>query len=197
MHDARRSGDHLTVTPEIMAWGRSIITAADVEGQDVLEVGASNYNGSLKEHVVSLRPLSYRGIDAEPGGNVDEILDASMIVERYGRERFGFVLSTEMLEHAAQWQAALWNMKTATRTGGVLVLTTRSIGFPYHPCPGDWWRFGTGDLESAFADWEIEDSRPDPVNPGAFIRARRPLVWDVERGYATLQAMTVHAQRQG
>jgi Methyltransferase domain len=185
------------MTPAIMAWGERIITADDVYGAAVLEVGSANVNGSLRAHVESLEPGAYIGVDSfqDPTiGGVDEEVRGENLVARFGLETFDLVLSTEMLEHAEYWKDVVWNMKAVTIPGGLNIVTTRSVGFPYHPFPEDWWRFSVGDCAAIWADWTVEDLTDDPDNPGVFIRARRPADWDPDEGRYFLDLMEVTRQ---
>lgn len=187
------------MTPGIIAWGERIITADDVAGLTVLEVGSANVNGSLRPHVEALGPARYHGVDPYPEpnvGGVDEVILAENLVDRYGVESWDVVISTEMLEHAEHWQAVVWAMKAVTRPGGLNVITTRSVGFPYHPYPEDWWRYSVGDFGAIWGDWTIEDLTDDPDNPGVFIRARRPADWDAVAGRTLLDGLEVTRQRK-
>lgn len=187
------------MTPAILAWGARIITFEDVRNARVLEVGAADVNGSLRPHVTDLDPLTYVGVDAypEPGiGGVDEVVRGEDLVARFGLQSFDLVISTEMLEHAEHWQDVVWNMKAVTRPSGLHVVTTRSVGFPYHPYPEDWWRFSVGDFEAIWSDWDVFDLTDDPDNPGVFIKARRPVGWDAVAGRALLDGLEVTRQRQ-
>lgn len=61
---------------------------------------------------------------------------------------------------------------------GVLLVTTRSRGFPFHGYPHDFWRYEIDDLQTVFGDLEIERVEADPLSPGVFFRARRPVDFD-------------------
>jgi SAM-dependent methyltransferase len=91
------------------------------------------------------------------------------------------VISTEMLEHAADWQAAVRGMIEVLAPGGVLVLTTRSAGFPVHGYPEDHWRFPVESmrwiLDVAGLLVEQCEPDPDPASPGVFAKARKPRGW--------------------
>jgi hypothetical protein len=69
----------------------------------------------------------------------------------------------------------------ATADGGVLVLTTRSPGFPYHPHPEDFHRFPVEAMReilgAAGLDIERCEADPDPASPGVFAVARKPGGW--------------------
>jgi hypothetical protein len=155
-----------------LEWGTTVISQADVAGKRVLEVGAYDMNGSCRQHVESLQPHSYLGVDMEPGPGVDEVCRAEELVERFGENAFDLVVATELLEHCENWQEVVSNLKRVTKD--VLIVTTRSKGFPYHPAPHDCWRYEVSDFREIFSDMEIEVLIPDPGPPGVFIRATKP-----------------------
>jgi SAM-dependent methyltransferase len=113
-----------------IAFGEAVLTKAMIAGRDVLEVGATDVNGSLRPFVESLGPGRYVGVDIAPGPRVDEVVDASKLVERFGADAFDVVLTTEMVEHVRDWRTVVRNLKRVVRPGGLLLVTTRSLGFP-------------------------------------------------------------------
>ncbi|HEY7523200.1 MAG TPA: methyltransferase domain-containing protein [Candidatus Limnocylindrales bacterium] len=157
-----------------IAFGERHLTAAEVQGRDVLEVGAFDVNGSVRPHVEALKPRSYLGVDIAPGPRVDLVLDAGNLVARFGEAAFDLVITTEMVEHVRDWRTIVRNLKGVLRPGGSLLLTTRSIGFPYHGWPHDFWRYEPDDMRAIFADMEILALEPDSLSPGVFVFARRP-----------------------
>lgn len=159
-----------------MDYVRSALGVQDVAGLSLIEVGSANINGSARDYLESLRPAQYIGVDIEPGPGVDVICDARRLVERFGPETFDIVVSTEMLEHVMDWRSTVENLKAVLRPGGVAVLTTRSIGFPLHGYPFDFWRYELADMEQIFGDFESVEvsSDPDPERPGVFVRAIKP-----------------------
>ena len=157
-----------------IAFGQRSLDATVVAGRDVLEVGARDVNGSVRPWVESLKPASYVGVDLTPGPRVDEVVDATALVSRFGRESFDVVISTEMVEHTRDWQTVVTNLKGVLRPGGHLLVTTRSPGFAYHAWPYDFWRYTPDDMRAIFADLEIVTVEPDPQDPGVFVLARRP-----------------------
>lgn len=155
----------------VMAFGQRVLTAERVRGRHVLEVGAYDVNGSLRAHVLSLGPASYLGVDVRSGPGVDLVLGAEDLAA-LGR-RFDLVIATEMLEHAPRWREALEGCKRAVAAGGLLLLTTRSLGFPRHEAPEDHWRFSPDFLRAAMTGFRIVELEPDPEAPGVFVLARR------------------------
>jgi O-antigen biosynthesis protein len=113
----------------------------------VLEVGSLDVNGSVRR---DLGPIaaSYTGIDIRPGPGVDAVLDVGQVLDRFGPSAFDVVATTEMLEHCPDWARAVFQMLSVLRDEGLLLLTTRSPGFPLHDHPGDHWRFTADDVRS-------------------------------------------------
>src|SRR5687767_12456806 len=118
-------------SPACIAFGERRLGREDVTGKEVLEVGSLDVDGSLREVVEALGPKRYLGVDVRPGPGVDEICPAEGLVERFGPESFDVVLATDVLEHVADWKAAIGSMKHVLRPGGVALLTTVAPGFPY------------------------------------------------------------------
>ena len=165
--------------PSAMTFACSALTAGDVAGRSVLEAGSLNVNGSVRGHAESLGPASYIGTDMRPGQGVDVVCDAADLPARFAAA--DVVVSTEMLEHAKDWQAAVRGMITVLAERGVLVLTTRSEGFPLHGYPEDHWRYSVAAMGVilAAAGLDVERLEPDPLpgHPGVFARARKPAGW--------------------
>ena len=168
--------------PSAYEFATTALTAADVKGKRVLEVGAYNYNGTTRPYFESLGPVAYLGTDAQPGPGVDLVCPAEKLPGELGEDAADIVIATEMLEHAEAWRAAVTGMTEVLAPGGMLLLTTRGPGFPYHPHPEDHWRF-TVDCMDGIAEacglevLELEHD-PDPSQPGVFLLARKPLDWD-------------------
>ena len=160
----------------VMEFARTAIEPEDVAGCRVLEVGARNVNGSLRGYVESLRPAEYVGVDMISGPGVDRVLPCEQLCANVGAAAWDLVICTEMLEHAADWRACMIQMVRALKPGGLLLLTTRSPGFPRHGYPEDHWRFTTVSMgqicEALHLCASVEDD-PDPAAPGVFVFARK------------------------
>lgn len=181
--------------PSAYAWASTALTPAEVNGKQVTETGAYDVNGSVRPAVEAHGPASYTGTDISEGPGVDVVRDAAKL----DRDSADVVISTEMLEHAEDWQAAVAGMIRALTPGGILVLTTRSEGFPYHGYPDDHWRFSVeamGQIMTAAA-MDILDLRADPdtSSPGVFVKARKPDTWtqprDMRKAWADIAGVTV------
>jgi SAM-dependent methyltransferase len=174
----------------VLAFGTSAITAEMVAGKRVLEVGSLNVNGSLRAHVEALNPAQYFGIDLQDGPGVDQVITCEEILP-LNVEQWDLIVCTEMLEHAENWRAAVNAMKEMLATGGWLLLTTRSVGFPFHEYPGDHWRFGPGDMAVMFADFCLHTLDNDTQAPGVFVLVQKPADWVA----ADLHGITVHSMK--
>jgi SAM-dependent methyltransferase len=167
--------------PSVLAYLTEVLSPDMVAGRWVLEVGSYDVNGSARTVVGPMGPAAYTGVDQTPGPGVDEVVDAEQLVDWAGDTCFDLVISTEMLEHVRDWQRCLRNLLEVVADGGLLLLTTRSQGFPWHGFPEDHWRYSVqamGDLLGR-AGFEVVDLRPDPdpASPGVFALAKRPVGW--------------------
>src|SRR5438094_10543126 len=157
-------------------FGFRSISASEVAGKRVLEIGSADRNGSLRPIIESYHPREYVGIDVEPGPGVDRVVEAGQLAHVFGEESFDLVLATETLEHIRDWRGVVSNVKRVCKRGGVVLLTTRSIGFPYHAYPYDFWRYDPGDVRPIFSDMVIVSLEKDSeITPGVFAKIRKPL----------------------
>ena len=148
----------------------------EFKGKRVLEVGSRDVNGSVRPFTESkLKPLYYLGVDIIPGPRVDLVIKAEDLLKLFLPGTFDVVICLETLEHIEDWNKALANMKALLVKGGVIFLTTRSEPFAKHDWPGDYWRFTLEDLSKAFSDFEILVLKKDPLFPGVFLKARKPI----------------------
>lgn len=150
------------------------LTASDVAGKRVLEVGSYDINGSVRDGIEMLGCTEYIGVDMRDGRGVDEVCDASNLVERFGPESFDIIISTEMMEHVEDWRAAISNMKRVCKRGGLIMITTRSKGYPKHDYPGDFWRYEIKDMKTIFSDCDILKLEDDLQAPGVFVLVQKP-----------------------
>lgn len=145
----------------------------EVQGKRVLEVGSYETNGSLRPLIESYRPAQYTGVDIQDGPGVDVICKAEDILEVFGKESFDVLISTELLEHIQDWRKAINNFKDVCKTDGIILVTTRSYGCPYHGHPYDFWRYEIDDMKRIFSDCIIEKLDKDPLS-GVFAKMRKP-----------------------
>jgi SAM-dependent methyltransferase len=118
-----------------------------------------------------MRPRKYVGVDMATGKGVDEVCLAENLVKRFGPRSWDIVVCTEMLEHVKEWSVAVSNLKQVVKENGLLVLTTRSPGFPRHGHPDDYWRFTSDHIKAIFSDMDIKVIAIDFEAPGIFVKA--------------------------
>lgn len=159
----------------VLNFCRKILTPDRVNGKRVLEVGSYNVNGSVRDFVTKLSPSEYVGVDIAPQAvYVDHVMDACAILDRFGPESWDVIVSTEMLEHAKDWEGAVRNMQEALKPGGLMILTARGPGFPLHSYPSDHWRFTTDDVASMFSGFTtLYLSDDSPSHPGFLYAGRK------------------------
>lgn len=154
----------------VMRWVKE--TLPDVSGWRVVELGSYNVNGSVRPLCESAK--EYLGVDIRKGRGVDVVCDVSKggLSERYGH--FDLVMSTETLEHVAEWRSFIHAAKMLCCGSGQIILTARGPGFKRHAHPNDYWRFTVADMERAFSDCTILECIPDPAAHGVFVHVAIP-----------------------
>src|SRR5207302_1299155 len=174
-HALSDRGGNAVCNAACILFGFRSISASEVAGKRVLEIGSADRNGSLRPIIDSYHPREDVGIVVEPGPGVDRVAEAGQIAYVFGEESFDLVVSTETLEHIRDWRGAVSNIKRVCKRGGVVLLTTRSIGFPYHAYPHDFWRYDPDDVRTIFSDMEVVTLEPDSeITPGVFAKIRKP-----------------------
>lgn len=180
--------------PSAHRFSTTALAEADVKGKHVVEAGALNVNGTARDAIEALGPASYLATDMRDGAGVDLVCKA----ENLPRHVTGadVLVSTEMLEHAEDWAAAVRGMVNALAPGGLLLLTARGPGFPPHGYPDDHWRFTPEIMARILRACGLETVRcepdSDPQSPGVFVLARKPPGWRRPRSWAAaLAAITV------
>ena len=81
-------------------------------------------------------PASYLATDAQPGPGVDLVCPAEKLPDLLGDGSADIVLTTEMLEHAEAWRAAVTGMVRVLAPGGLLRPDDPVGGVPVPPAPG-------------------------------------------------------------
>lgn len=170
--------------PSILeAFQGDLLTADEVAGKRVIEVGACDVNGSVRPIIEAHGPASYLGVDYAPGPRVDQVVDCTALVDTFGEASFDVVVTTEMLEHVRDWKACVANLVGIVAENGLLVVTTRSPGFPFHGYPEDHWRYTPQTMRAILEAFDLDVldcyPDPDPLSPGVIAKARKPAGWDI------------------
>lgn len=132
---------------------------------NVLEVGSFNVNGTVRD----IFPITI-GTDMREGEGVDEVVNATQLVARFGLESFDCVVSCDMLEHAEDWRGCLSSMWQVLKKDGFLFLTMANMKKGRHGYPNDYWRFDFDTYLSLFRDNEIIDSFLGGPSQGVLVR---------------------------
>lgn len=149
--------------------------AKEITGKHVLEVGSFNSRTNIGTYIDFLKPSEYIGTDIHKGPDVNLICSAEDLQKKFGKNKFDVVLSIEVLEHVRDWRKAISSLKNVCKPNGVILITTRSFGFEYHPSPLDFWRYEINDMKKIFSDCEIVEIVNDVDAPGVFIKVRKPV----------------------
>ena len=83
------------------------------------------------------KPSEYVGVDIKAAPFVDVVCKAEDTLDKFGKQSFDIVVSTELIEHTKDWKKVVSNIKNLLVAGGILVITTRSRGFPFRWTIGD------------------------------------------------------------
>jgi SAM-dependent methyltransferase len=182
--------------PSAYEFATTALAVADVKGKRVVEAGGLNVNGSARDVIEAMGPASYLCTDMRADPSVDLVCDAADLAAELGTGTADVVVCTEMLEHAADWMAAVQGMVAVLAPGGLLLLTTRGPGFPVHAYPDDHWRFTVDDMTAILGACGLEVLRcePDPGAQGVLALARKPDGWRRPRGQAAALAAITPAR---
>lgn len=155
-------------------FGAKHLTPEVVRGKRVLDVGACDFNGSIRPLLESYGVAEYIGIDVINGPCVDKVMDVNDAGAVFGPERFDVIVCMEMMEHTPDWRRSLSAIKGVCKPGGLIIITTPALGHPYHGYPDDYWRYSEDDWRALFADCTIVDIETDPTGPGTCACVRKP-----------------------
>lgn len=130
---------------------------------DVVDIGAQNVNGSLKE--VSTANCRYIGVDFVPGKGVDVILTDPYTLP-FADSSIDIIVSSSCFEHSEFFWVLFMEMMRALKPGGLCYINAPSNG-PFHQYPVDCWRFYP-DSGRALAAW-AQRNNIDAVHLESFI----------------------------
>lgn len=138
---------------ELREWLKPTLESIPDPVGRVLEIGSLNVNGSARDNI-QRRAIEYIGIDLVPGPGVDIVANA---INFNGYGLFNVVISTEVLEHCAEWPLIIETAKRSLEVGGLLVLTCASdLRKPHsayggeHPLIGEYYK-GVSESEMKYS----------------------------------------------
>jgi SAM-dependent methyltransferase len=181
--------------PSCIDFGKKYLKEEYFKDKTVIEVGAYDVNGSLRSVVESFGPRKYIGVDLHMGPGVNQICKVEDLVKTFGKNSFDALICTELLEHVRDWKRVIHNLKQIVKPEGMLLITTRSVGFGYHGYPFDFWRYEISDFQKIFCDFEIHVLERDYEAPGIFLLAKKPLSF-VEKVPAVLNLYSIVLEKR-
>jgi SAM-dependent methyltransferase len=161
----------------VIKFCKNSISENEIRDKKVLEVGSLDVNGSIRNYVEYFNPSKFIGIDIQDGPNVDIVLNAYDIVNRFGKNMFDVVICTEVVEHVEDWRLVFKNIKNVLIENGIVILTTRSKNSPYHGYPFDHWRYEISDMKKIFSDFKILKLFPDNLMPGFYLSSKTKRIY--------------------
>jgi 2-polyprenyl-3-methyl-5-hydroxy-6-metoxy-1,4-benzoquinol methylase len=156
-----------------------------VEGKTVIDVGCAQGNG-VRSLLESWGARSCLGVDVRPGyPGVDRVVPADRLTAELGSDKFDIVACTEVLEHVSNWKDVVRNLIDVCRPGGLILITTRSPGYPLHGVPADFWRFTLDDFRAIFGgggvrSWPSSATRMRPGFSASFASLSSPRVYQFQ-----------------
>jgi SAM-dependent methyltransferase len=124
------------------------------EQAEVLDVGSYNVNGCYREMFES-RGFTYKGLDMEPGPNVDIVATRPYQWDEIADDIFDAVISGQALEHIEFFWVTVAEMVRVTKEGGLICIIAPN-GFEEHRYPVDCWRFFTDGMIAIARYYQLE-----------------------------------------
>lgn len=116
----------------------------------VVEIGARNLNGSLRDHKTS-NVTNYLGLDFIPGNGVDYVL-SDPYKYPFADNSVDVVVTSSCFEHAELFWVSFLEALRILRPSGLLYINAPSSWMAYHREPVDCWRFYP-DAAKALETW--------------------------------------------
>src|SRR5690242_17879182 len=123
--------------PSALKFGKRFFDAYAVSRGTVVDIGAQDLNGSLKD--VCPKRLKYVGVDFAAGKGVDVILKDPYKLPFEDRSA-DFVVSSSCFEHSEMFWLLFLEILRILKPEGVFYLNVPSNGI-FHRYPVDCWRF--------------------------------------------------------
>ncbi|MEO6216842.1 MAG: methyltransferase domain-containing protein [Sphingomonas sp.] len=141
-------------------------------GARILEIGAQNVNGTLRDHAP--RNAEYVGLDFDPGDGVDIVVSDAAdwpVLDAH----FDLVMASSGFEHDKAFWRTFLAMCRKARPGGHIYISAPSNG-TVRRCPRDYWRFYP-DSGLALEEWAASEGL-DVLLVESFVAEREAEVWN-------------------
>lgn len=141
------------------------------EGKVVVEIGAQDVNGSLRQ--VAPEGLKYVGVDFVSGNGVDVVLDDPYVLP-FEDESIDICLCSSVLEHSEMFWLVFLEILRILKPDGLCYLNVPSNG-DFHRYPVDCWRFYP-DSGKALVSWAKRNSY-SPAMLESFVSSQVGTIW--------------------
>jgi SAM-dependent methyltransferase len=146
--------------------------ARTLVGATVVDIGAQNVNGSLKDVIPG--NLRYIGVDFVEAKGVDVVLDDPYTLP-FESESIDIVVTSSCLEHSELFWVLFLEILRVLRPNGLLYINVPSNG-DFHRYPVDCWRFYP-DSGNALVTWAKRNGL-QPQLLESYVSAQRIEVWN-------------------
>jgi SAM-dependent methyltransferase len=143
-----------------------------IEAPRVLEIGAMNVNGGLRDF--SKPGWDFVGVDIEAGPGVDQVVDKDAPLP-FDDDSFDIVVASSVLEHDPFFWETFCELARVCRPNGHIYLNVPSNGV-FHRYPSDYWRLYP-EAGAALARWAGRQGH-DVVLVESFIAEREADHWN-------------------
>jgi len=151
------------VHAEAFAFARQVLADLQLPAIRAFEIGARDFNGSVRWIVSSMQPEWYVGIDTAPGPGVDAIGDGG---DYQPPAVPNLVICTEVLEHTPRGRDVVCNIGKVLEPGGYALITCATDPrVPHSAVDGNTVRDGEyyANVDPlAFTDW-LAQARLEPL----------------------------------
>ena len=148
------------------------VYASGLTNATVVDIGAQNVNGSIKD--VTPVHLKYVGVDFVAGPGVDVILDDPYKLP-FDNESVDIIVSSSCFEHSEMFWILFLELLRVLKPSGLLYINVPSNG-NVHRYPVDCWRFYP-DSGQALVNWARKNSY-EPLLLESFIGAQDGDAWN-------------------
>lgn len=107
--------------------------------KNLLDVGSLDFNGTIRNSIP--KEIEYVGVDMQKGNNVDVVINAHNLLDKFEPESFDIVTCFDTLEHDDKFWLTWENIKKVVRKGGWVLLGVPGRNCPSHYNPRDYYRF--------------------------------------------------------
>ena len=127
------------MTPQLKNWVNQVRLKYLVPTPSrILEIGSFNVNGKVRD---LFGDSDYTGIDLQPGPDVDIVMNGHDAFIVFGANSFDLILCLDTLEHDIEPYKTILGMQHMVKSGGHMIVSVPTSGFPEHRHPKDYWRF--------------------------------------------------------